>query len=312
MFLDNFNLLYIPQGLTFQFDDDIEKVNVFIKGYSLGSFAYQYATNAEPRFLKGHESDQPRIVFSKNVTRAAAKRIVEQGNFYFDLQGNYEIKVGTKWIRHRVAITPHKATIPATTYFCCTSEQAINVLKVIAQTTSPISAREIKEQSKASLGLAGRIAHCLVENGYLNVSKKGYTSDSEQKIRLLNDWRTEFKRTLDELPHIHCISLFSIEELVNEINEGRTAFAIAGDYVWGHDSHAHNLVLLCPSGDFQSAIHGLPILESQEKGDITIFQCPTVNCWSTKENGVCSDLYGFLTGTKKAEDCLSRLTSAKN
>ena len=163
-----------------------------------------------------------------------------------------------------------------------------------------------------SLGLVGRIAHCLVENGYLSVSRKGYFSDKQQKIQLLNDWRREFQNTLKELPYINCISLFSLEEIIEQINEKKVSLLIGGDYAWDQDSHAHNLVLLSPTGDFQSVIKDLPILESEEKGDITIFQCPTLNCWSAQQNGVCNGLYGFLTGTKKAEGCLARLLFPEN
>lgn len=311
-FLEKFNLLYASQGISFHLSDTGARVSITIGGFSSSYLHFQYVTNAEPRFLAAGTS-KPVVIFSKNVTKVAAKRIVENEDFCFDLQGNFEVKIGTKWIRHRVPDASNKnVPAPAATYFRCTSEQASHVLEAFVRTSNPISAREIQSISGTSLGLVGRIAHCLVENGYLNVSRKGYSSDNKQKIMLLNDWREEFQNTLRELPHVNCISLFSLEEIVEQINQTEINLLIGGDYAWDQDSHAHNLVLLSPTGDFQSVIKDLPILESQEKGDITIFQCPTLNCWSTQQKGVCNDLYGFLTGTKKAEDCLSRLVLPEN
>lgn len=311
-FLEKFALLYIPQGISFRVNNRWNGISITINGYSTNYFQYQYVTNAEPRFLQMNTEGKPIIIFSKNVTKVAAKRIVENGNYYFDLQGNYEIKFGTKWIRHRMPDVVFAATAPVSTYFRCTSEQASRILEVIVRSPDLISAREIQSMSNTSLGLVGRIAHCLAENGYLNVSRKGYFSDKQQKIRLLNDWRIEFQNTLKELPLIHCISLFSLEEIIEQINEKKVSLLIGGDYVWDQDSHGHDLVLLSPTGDFQSVIKDLPILESEEKGDITIYQCPTLNCWSAQQNGVCGGLYGFLTGTKKAEDCFARLLFSKN
>lgn len=311
-FLEKFNLLYVPQGISFRHDDKKEEISITVKGFSTNYFQYQYATNAEPRFLQMSAENKPTIVFSKKVTKVAAKRIAENGNFYFDLQGNYEIKIGAKWIRHRTPDVAPSSNAPVSTYFRCTSEQASRILEIIARSPNLISARDIQSMAGTSLGLVGRIAHCLVENGYLSVSRNGYFSDKQQKTRLLNDWRREFQDTLKELPYINCISLFSLEEIIEQINEKKVSLLIGGDYVWDQDSHAHNLVLLSPTGDFQSVIKNLPILESEEKGDITIFQCPTLNCWSAQQNGVCNDLYGFLTGTKKAEDCLARLLYPEN
>ena len=93
-FLEKFNLLYIPQGISFRHDDKKEEISITVKGFSTNYFQYQYATNAEPRFLQTSAENKPTIVFSKKVTKVAAKRIAENGNFYFDLQGNYEIKIG--------------------------------------------------------------------------------------------------------------------------------------------------------------------------------------------------------------------------